>query len=483
MFGETDVLRPQIHLRSQDILALLFGQLLRHGFQTVHLAHRHVATDTERLRPVVLQLVIVDVAIVRRSHDDTVVLAGSLDAALHASPRHDDAVLAQSALQCLVPTDDGASLGSQVLVHFAVDVGLQLRLPRETQFFHLRLTLGAILPAHARTLVASDVDEFRGEHVAQFVIHPFQELQRLGVAGTKHVLGDAPDGPHLVGTARAAQFGIDMQRAQHVTGQVNLGNHVDKTLRGVLHNLAAVPLRVIAAVGLAVVDARVAPQYRLLPDRTLFGKFGHRLHFEPPSLILGQVPVELIAAVQSQEVDVSLNEIQGEEVARSIEVDTPIGKARLVLHRHVWQGYALAALDADGLTQGLHPTEHAALRGTTDDDALLAHRQFVSVGIVILQSKAKHDGSPFAHVGLHPQFEVRILTQVFRQQFGAVAQGLVLLVIRRHGTLSQIIHLALRRQFHATRTRNHIITHLSPSKGGHHAHTKKRKDSFHSILF
>ena len=87
MLGRCDILRPEVHLRAEDVALLLLGELVGdEGLEAVDLGERQVAADAKRLSPLVLELVVVDVAVVGRGHDDAVVLLGRLDATLDAAP-------------------------------------------------------------------------------------------------------------------------------------------------------------------------------------------------------------------------------------------------------------------------------------------------------------------------------------------------------------------------------------------------------------
>jgi hypothetical protein len=96
--------------------------------------------------------------------------------------------------------------------------------------------------------------------------------------------------------------------------EVNLGNNIDITLGSITHNIAALLLSVIAAVWLTIVDASIRADNSLLADATLLGKARERLHLEAPALIVGQVPVELVATVKRHSIEELLDHIDSEEV-------------------------------------------------------------------------------------------------------------------------------------------------------------------------
>ena len=153
------------------------------------------------------------------------------------------------------------SLSVEVLLHALREVALQAVFLRLLAFGLDAFVLYALLakrtfsPARARTLVATDVDVLRGEDLDDFIEHVLYKLEGLLLARAEHVGKDTPCARNLIRAARAAQLGIGSQRSEHVAGHVDFGDDSDKTVGSILHNLAALLLRVETAVALAVVDA------------------------------------------------------------------------------------------------------------------------------------------------------------------------------------------------------------------------------------
>jgi hypothetical protein len=145
-----------------------------------------------------------------------------------------------------------------------------------------------------------------------------------------------------------------------VTRQVNLWDYVDVTLSSILHHIAALILSVVATVWNTIVDTRIRTDYSLLADATSESQLRHRLHLETPTLILGQMPVELVASVQSHHIDKLLDHLYREEVARTIEQHTTIYETWLILDCSIWQlDLSLLALlyNRQSLAQSLRRTE------------------------------------------------------------------------------------------------------------------------------
>ena len=109
-------------------------------------------------------------------HDGVVSQPGRGDAALRTAPRHDRSVRSQLALQNLVPADDPPAVLVEKLLHAGRHIALEVVLrgvlvvALDAQLADLRLAHGALLPAHLRTLVATDVDILRRKQ-----LHDLQE--------------------------------------------------------------------------------------------------------------------------------------------------------------------------------------------------------------------------------------------------------------------------------------------------------------------
>ena len=70
---------------------------------------------------------------------------------------------------------------------------------------------------------------------------------------------------------------------------------------------------------------------------TDFGEFGQLLDFDAPTLVVGQVPVHAVNAVQSDHVDESFHTISSGKVTSHIEHRATIGKARSIVDFHTGQ--------------------------------------------------------------------------------------------------------------------------------------------------
>ena len=373
---------------------LLFGRQLRERrIVRIDLLHRYVTADSERLGVGVERLVVVEIEMRIRRHDDVVPQLGRGDSALAAAPRHDDGVGGRPAFQNLVPADDAAAVlreeFADAVGHVALQVmlGGMLSVVLQAELADLRLTARTLLPAHLRTLVAADMDILRGEQLHHLGQYAFEEFESLLPSGAKHVVGHAPAAPHLVRTARAAQFGIGGQRRQHMARQVDFGNHRDTPVGGIFHHVADLVLRIETAVGRTVIGSPLLADHGGLADAAHGGQLRIALDLDAPALIVGQVPVQRIELVYGHHVDIPLHFVHREEVARHVEVHAPVCEPRRVgdlhaghLPRRIGRRLRTVNRRRQQLSETLQGIEEAGKLRRPHFDSLPVHVQFIAFG-------------------------------------------------------------------------------------------------------
>ena len=196
--------------------------------------------------------------------------SGSRAAAFLAAPRHDDGIGGQPAVEDLVPPDQPPAVLRKETADAVDGVALQLIDRLQPFALHARLTLRALLPRRLGSLVAADVDVFRGEELHHLREHVLEKLEGRVVADAEIAA--------RVGFALAREPGIDGQHLLRVAGHLDLGDHRDVQRIGIGHHLADLLLGIVAARSLRVIEtavfrSAVAP---LLPRRaaTPRGHFG-----------------------------------------------------------------------------------------------------------------------------------------------------------------------------------------------------------------
>ena len=137
---------------------------------------------------------------------------------------------------------------------------------------------------------------------------------------------------HLVRPSRATEFGIGSQSGDHVTGEVDLGNHCDVAFGSVAHNVTTLLLGVKSAVRATVVFAGVVADHGLSALTPHRSEARVALNFNAPTLIVGEMPVKAVDVVQGEQVDEAFHTVDRHEVARHVEFHAAVAEARCIVH-------------------------------------------------------------------------------------------------------------------------------------------------------
>ena len=214
---------------------------------------------------------------------------------------------------------------------------------------------------------------------------------------------------------------------------------------GVGDDVARFVLRIESAVWLAVILARVAADDGLLALRPDLRKARVLPDLDAPALIVGQVPVEAVYVVQGEHVDVCLDLLDGEEVARDVEVHAAVCESRRVGDRH-GRHAALALRDAHGLAHGLYAVEYACGGGGGDGDAVGRDLHAVAFGVVGDGPEGEGHGRAFGAALGGSELKARLLADIFGKEAGIAAHGLVAGGIDYGGAVLEEEGFALRRR-------------------------------------
>ena len=213
-------------------------------------------------------------------------------------------------------------------------MGLQLAIRRELQALVHLLALLVVLPCRGGAFVTADVDVLRGENVHQFVENVLHKAHGFGVGHVEHV-GEHPTPRfHAVRAARiAGELRVGGHGSREVAGHVDLGNHLDVAFGGVGDDVFQLSTRVeVGTVGTirpvsAVLHGGDVGVGRHGTDR---GQPRIFFHFPTPTLVFGEVEVELIEFVHRHEVEHAFDLVDAEKVAGYVEHEAAVGEARAV---------------------------------------------------------------------------------------------------------------------------------------------------------
>ena len=139
---------------------------------------------------------------------------------------------------------------------------------------------------------------------------------------------------------------------------------------GILHHLFHFLMRIVAAIGKFLVFSRIKSFYFTFAPGTFSRQLRPALHFDSPSLIVGQVPMEIVHLVECHIVKHLLNIGNGEIMPRHIEMLCAESKPRIVVHGNCRQYGTDSGAGWQQLYQRLHTVEHACRRSSFDNDTI-----------------------------------------------------------------------------------------------------------------
>ena len=274
-------------------------------------------------------------------------------------------------------------------------MALKLAVICQSQLSVFCLTFGIAFPCSGGALVATDMNALVGEQFYYLFQDSLGKRYSAIVGHIEHVVPNTTlIGLYLVRAFRStAIFGIGCHGSGEVAGHVDFGNNVDVELLGVGHHVADFILRIeVRAVGLVLPIHRVAVHIRKTAvgsDASHLGQLGIFLDFDAPALVVAEVPVEAVHLVVGHHVEHTLDVLHGEEVARHVEHETAILKARLVLDSDQRQGISgdrrVGHIGHDigrqHFLDALESVEQAEGIGCTDGNAASCDGQGVDTGL------------------------------------------------------------------------------------------------------
>ncbi len=339
MFVIRDVFCPQVTLYSLYEFLFIFVQLVER-IETVAGAKRKMTANGKRLAIglVILGLIIIQIEIRRRSHNDVIAQFRSFNTSFCTSPGHHCSGFGDSALQYLVPAYDFASFAVEIILYSAYEIALEFLFILETVVFDALLAGRTFFPFGFACFVSSYVYVFAWEDAAHFVKHVLQELESLFPSGAEQICVDSPSGPYLVVVvfAKTSQPRITCEGRLRVSGHLYFRDDRYATLCGIFDYLLGFFLRVITSVRDAVIAyVGVERSYEgFLAYGTGFREFGIFLYLQSPALVVRKVPVEGVYLVKCKNVDIILDLLNIEEMPAYIQMRSSIRECRIVFYVH-----------------------------------------------------------------------------------------------------------------------------------------------------
>ena len=187
----------------------------------------------------------------------------------------------------------------------------------------------------------------------------------------------------LIGGVVTEDVGADLRQSTTMAREIYLGYHLDIALGSVGHDITQLLVGVVAAPPL--IELAVArPHLRIATTEAAFeSELGVRLYLDTPTLIVGEMKVELIEFVHRHKVDISFHALNRYKGTSHIEVRTSILKARCILNLHAAdlqrQLRTLQIYRRHHLQERLHTIKYTAIATALDGDTLGVNLKFVGL--------------------------------------------------------------------------------------------------------
>ena len=336
-----------------------------------------VATLRSRLFHVEVQVV----AVLRNGRETGV--DGFLEQVLVVPDQHQVVARELVAVDDVFPAFERLTVFGQDLLHPPGKIAQQLLFIGITELLHQLLAVGAVLPGFRNDLFYTHMEVFGGEDGGQLLDDVFEHHVVLLAAHADDVVRLALHAAEFL-VVLAHHFGIGNGQGFGVARKVEFGNDLDVAFGGISHDLLEILLGIKAAIALF---PRIVSRHQGLvgaaPGADLC-QAGILLDLDPPAVVVGQVPVELVDLVIGQEIEVAQDVFLVEEGAGNVEHAAAPGEAGLVDNAHarkraladqhgVRTRGAAIYLGRKHLQQGLDGIELASLVGSCDDDGFRMH--------------------------------------------------------------------------------------------------------------
>ena len=307
-----------------------FGRI-RDRFEAIHFLDGRESAHRPRLR-VRISLVPVEIDDFARRHDRVVPAVGGFDSPPLSAVRNRNGRRPQIVPQYLIPPDHHPAVFGKEF--FGMLDQVTLHFVQASQLLGEQLAFGAGFPGDLAGLIAADVYPPGREQLHDLGQHTVHEFEGCGIAHAEFAA--------RIGLSTATQFRIADENLVGVRREFDLGNHLDITGRSISHDLANVILRIITAIGPGRPLRNVAPVAEfpplepvgLRPESPEPGQQRVPVDLNAPAAVVGQVQVEDIELVTCHFIEYLENLFFGKEMARNVEVDTPVTETRIIGNLH-----------------------------------------------------------------------------------------------------------------------------------------------------
>ena len=226
-----------------------------------------------------------------------------------------------------------------------------------------------------------------------------------------------------------------------MAGKVNLGNDIDVTCGCVFHKFAQLFPGVKSTVGCGIIGGAVPALACVnlcgVAQRADFGEQWVFLALEPPSLVFGEVEMEFIHVVESQNVDIFLYRVEGEEMAAGVEMGAAVCKTGIIVDFYRREHHRFRGNIRNRFADGLHAIEHAGSGAACKPHARTVDHQPVAFGIADGWIDRKCDAVVAGGSGPYGEFQPCHFFKIFLQKRCFVGQFLLIFRVGDHGACIQ----------------------------------------------
>ena len=143
--------------------------------------------------------------------------------------------------------------------------------------------------------------------------------------------------------------------------------------------------------------------------------------------------VEFIHIVESQNVDIFLYRVEGEEMAAGVEVGAAICKARIIVDYYCREHHRFRGNIRDRFADGLHAVKHTGSGAAGQFHARTVDHQPVTFGIADGRIDRECDAVVACGSGFHGELQAGHFFEIFLQERCFVGQFFLIFRIGDHG--------------------------------------------------
>ena len=256
-----------------------------------------------------------------------------------------------------------------------LDVGRRLQAFALHQF----RDIFALLPMFETNFIASNMNHLARKKCHHLIENVIQDAVNVLVGGIVARVMLAEAGRHFDGFGLSSQLRVRSDRGGRVPRHFDFRHDLNMQLSRVGDDLFDLFLRIKPFMRhTRELFTIPSAHLRILPLGTDLSELRVFFNFNPPALVIRQVPVKDIHFEQCHLIQQGLHHVHPFEIPCFVEHKASPGETRCVFDAHATNG-SPDSLMRQQLTQALHTVENTGRLGGPNDHSALSHRQGVSL--------------------------------------------------------------------------------------------------------